>query len=127
VPTQIIPAPPDRDPADLARRLRLRQREPIDTTPADSPPDLKGGDRLRLWVIRDNDGGRQIPAVVRRLSENAVWIFDETAQFDPDRLDASVAEFETRIWPGVMGSGLVGTFEIRIGFRIPPQYMRSRK
>lgn len=101
-PVQTIPTPPDRDPVELARRLRLRQAEPIDVTPAKTPPEIREGDRLTLWVLRERGGGRQAPAVVRRVSANAIWIFDESMRVEPGKLDASIAEFESRIWPRVM-------------------------
>lgn len=69
--------------------------------PADTPPDIRAGDRLQLWVIKEGGGGRQVPAVVRRVSTDAIWVFDESLPVDLARLDASVAEYERRIWPGV--------------------------
>ncbi|MBI4305313.1 MAG: immune inhibitor A [Chloroflexi bacterium] len=101
VPTQTVPDPPDRDPLDLARRLRLKQTEPIKATPAAEAPKYAVGQSLKLWVLQDGAGGRQIDAVVRAISEHAVWAFDTRAEIDEDKLQAAISSFEERIWPAV--------------------------
>jgi hypothetical protein len=103
VPAQVIPIPPDRDPLDLARRLRLRREQPVDSTPRASPPTIKEGDQEEMWVLQDSGGGQRVQAVARRLSEHAVWLFGLNTPVEPANLDHAVRGFEEQIWPRVTG------------------------
>ncbi|MBI4219341.1 MAG: immune inhibitor A, partial [Chloroflexi bacterium] len=121
IPTQTIPDPPDRDPLELARRLRLKQAEPIKATPASEAPKYAVGQSLKLWVLQDGTGGRQVEAIVRALSDHAIWIFDTRAEIDEDQLRRAVSTFEDRIWPAIEtyfgkfeGPGLNGDVRITI-------------
>ena len=97
-----IPTPPDRDPFDLARRLRPADFRELQNAQQSSSTPVSEGDVQRFWVLLDA-GGTQIDAVARRVSENAYWFFDERVSVAEDDLDRAVREFEEAVWPTVTG------------------------
>ena len=97
---QVIPPPPSRDVADLARRLKPRTaddgRASIDKRP------LVEGEPTQFWVNRFR-GYELVDGVVRAASENAYWVFDERVDVEQADLDTAIEEFESSVWPTVTG------------------------
>ena len=54
-------------------------------------------------MLQQGGGGQRVKAIVRRTSEHAVWLFDESESVEPSDLDRAVGAFEERIWPAVTG------------------------
>ncbi len=58
------------------------------------------GDDTSFWVSR-NLGYVQVDGTVKAVSENAVWIFDNSAEVDERGLSRAIDAFENGIWPEV--------------------------
>ena len=97
---QVIPRPPPRDVVDLARRLKM---EPAadERVSIDKEPFGVGAD-TQFWVSRPG-GHVLVDGVVRAVSDNAWWVFDERAEVAQADLDAAIEEFESSVWPTVTG------------------------
>ena len=102
VASQALPLPPGRDVIDLAMRLRREARGAAKPLAAIETYDLQVGDRKRYWVNR-NLGLVQVSATVERVSEHAIWVFDDQLSINAEELDAAVEAFESVIWPTVTG------------------------
>ncbi len=103
-----IPTPPDRDMLDLAQRFRPAEYAELVEQDTKTPELAVEGDRRRFWILLDS-GAVRIDAVVRRVSQNAVWWFDDRLEVATAPLDEAVAAYEDRIWPAM--TGLFGSIE----------------
>ena len=97
---QVIPRPPPRDVVDLARRLK-KQTADDERAAVDRGPFVVGAD-TQFWVSRPG-GHVLVDGVVRAVSDNAWWVFDERVEVARSDLDAAIEEFETSVWPTVTG------------------------
>ena len=60
------------------------------------------GADTQFWVSRPG-GHVLVDGVVRAVSDNAWWVFDERAEVAQPDLDAAIEEFESSVWPTVTG------------------------
>ncbi len=98
------PAPPDRDLAELAQRLRGVSPSDASTAARDAVP-LRAGDRRDFWLTRSSDGsGRRASATLLAVSENAYWFAEDGVGVEKAALEAAAEIFESRVRPAVVGA-----------------------
>ena len=96
-----IPVPPDRDLAELARRLRLKSTEPISSI-VGAGLDAKVGKEESFWVM-DMTAPRalQVSAVLRLMTPHANWYVQSGAGVSEQSLKSAARAFEEQIYPRV--------------------------
>ena len=96
-PEQFIPAPPDRDLSELARRLIKGYVEPEKIL---APQTLTLGQKVYFWILRDG-GNTKASGEVSYISEHAYWIFENGFIPKTDNIEKVAESFENKIWPVV--------------------------
>lgn len=92
-----IPAPPDRDLSELARRLIKDYVEPEKIL---TPQTLNLGQKVDFWILRDV-GHTEVSGEVSYISEHAYWIFENGFIPKADDIEKVAESFENNIWPVV--------------------------
>ena len=97
LPEQYIPAPPNRDLSELARRLIKGYVEPEKIL---APQTLTLGQKVYFWILRDG-GNTKVSGEVSYISEHAYWVFENGFIPKTDDIEKVAESFENNIWPVV--------------------------
>ena len=100
------PAPPDRDLAELAQRLRgVSPSAAASAAPSDVAIPLRVGDSRDFWITTGTDGNaRRASATLLAVSENAYWFAEDGVGVEKAALEAAAGIFESRVRPAVVGA-----------------------
>ena len=97
-----LDAPPDRDLAELAARLRGAE---LDGAPAADTPPMSEGDQQDFWITNLDDGSaRPITATLWLVSENAYWFVDDAVSVDHEDLAEAARLYEDQVRPAVVST-----------------------
>ena len=97
------PAPPDRDLAELAMRLRGAPQSAASPNAPAAP--MSVGDKEDFWITRAADGsGRRASATLLAVSENAYWFAEDGVGVEKAELEAAAEIYESRVRPAVVGA-----------------------
>ena len=98
----LIPVPPDRDPYEIATRLRSSPdgAPPRTASPAPVPPDVGHRTTFRVSNLA-NDTVHTVDAVLQHVSDSAYWYVDERLALSTDDLRSAAESFESAVRPRI--------------------------
>ncbi len=98
----VLPEPPERDPFELALRLRPGLAGSLSRIVNQAPVSYQEGHRETFWVSDLVEGGAYtIQATLKLVSEHAYWYVDDSLEVSMEDLRKAAETFEGQIHPRI--------------------------